>query len=132
MEDNYILWYISDDSEQNGKTLPCISIIDANNPDNNFSKWGYQDVESLENMLNTHTVSNDVIVSDKNIIIQGHVLLITNEFTDEKIQIYTLTGQLVTSVFKNDNMVQIDASRFPKGVLLVYSSTGWSTKIIIQ
>lgn len=141
MEDNFILWYSYDVSEipevvtyaETTLPFPYISIIDPEEPDENLiSSFGYQDVETLEEMVKPYTVSNEIVASVNNVVVMGHVLQISNQTLNEQIQIFNLNGQRIANVFKKDYSVQIDASFFPKGVLVVCSSSGWSTKIIVQ
>ena len=139
LEDNFILWLCSDITElplttyapTPPNTLPYISIINPDEPDDNLNEtYGYQDVVALEEMLLPYAVSNEIVASDNKVFFSGNILQIANRFNNEQIQIYTLTGQRIASIRKNDYSVKINASHFPKGALIVYSSSGWSTKII--
>ena len=145
LEESYVLWFSSDVSEvhintlmsdQDLITLPYITVIDPENPDVILDVvWGKMatDVEILEDILQTHsTVSNEIITSDNMITVLGNVLQISNQTNDEQIQVFTLTGQRIANIRKNGYSIQIDASNFPKGALIVCSSTGWSSKFIIQ
>jgi len=147
LEKNYILWYSSDVSELNNviktnsgseetaKTLPYIAIINPENPDKNLVlTFGYQDVEALEQILKTYSVSSHQIIASNNnkVTVWENVLEISNQINNEQIHVFSLAGQQVASVRKNDYTVKIDAGDFPKGVLIVYSSSGWSTKIMVQ
>jgi trans-2-enoyl-CoA reductase len=58
------------------------------------------------------------------------MLQISNQTNDEQISVYTLAGKQIASVRKKETTIQIDASSFPKGVLIVGSSAGWNSKII--
>ena len=152
MEENYILWYVDDNAddcscdpfslfsgevlknEEENNTLPYISII---NPDNPYylleELWGVQDENSLEELLLKYTVSNGNMLPDNNnVSISDNILRISNQTNTERIQVFTITGQRIASVSKNDYSVTIDASYFPKGILIVHSSTGWSAKILKQ
>ena len=142
LDDNFILWYSSDDSdvqiralgdEPNRHTLPYITIIDPDDPTNILDvMWGDMDVEQLEEFIKSNTpVSNEIISSDNIVTVQDNLLYISNLTKDEHIQIFTLSGQQIAFTRKNDNSITIDASNFPRGVVVVHSSTGWSKKIII-
>ena len=145
LEGNYILWYSSDVSEANLdakvlegeeeiiKTLPYISIIYHEEPDKVLEEaWGALNEESLENILKQYTVSNEKIGQHHTVFVSGDVLHISNQMGNEQIRVYSMTGQSIATVQKNDFTVRIDASDFPKGILVVHSSAGWNTKIIKQ
>ena len=137
--DNYILWYSDDTQEtqtlsgdEDVKSLPYISIIYPETPDELLEeKWGIQEDEALEDMLKAYTVSNEKILPNPaKVAIWGNTLFISNQTSNEQITIYSLTGQNVTSFYKNDFTASIDVSKFPKGVLIIRSSAGWSAKVI--
>ena len=145
LEDSYILWFSSDVSEVPSNTLesdtnliilPYITVFDPKIPDHVLDvTWGTlaANVERLEEILLTHnTVSNGIIALDNNIIVASNIMQISNRNNNEQIQLFTITGQWVANIRKNDFTVHIDVSRFPKGTLIVCSSTGWNSKIIIQ
>ena len=144
LEDHYILWFSSDVSEvpvytYAGETgavsLPYITILDAENPDQILAMlWGMtaSDGEAMEEMLNTHAVSNEWIASDIHVTVFGNILQISNRTNNEQIRVFTLNGQLIASIRKNEYTVTIETSNFPKGVLIAHSSTGWSRKVIVQ
>jgi len=139
LDDNYILWYSSDVSDvhiytleesPNLHTLPYISIIDPDIPNDIIDVvWGDTAVETLEEFIKSNTVSNEIITSDNIVTVINNVLYISNQTNNEQIQVFTLTGQPIVSIRKNDYAIKIDASNFPKGVLIVHSSRGWSRKI---
>ena len=139
LDDNYILWYSSDDSDvqirsleetPNLHTLPYISIIDPDAPNDILDVvWGNAAVETLEEFIKSNIVSNEIITSDNIVTVINNVLYISNQTNNEQIQVFTLTGQPIVSIRKNDYAIKIDASNFPKGVLIVHSSIGWSKKI---
>ena len=142
LEENFILWYSADipedyrekDGEEVTQTLPYISIIRPESPDNLLTElWGVQDDESLEEILKNYTVSNETVLSNNHkVSVYGNVLLISNQTDNEQILVFSLTGKRIASVYKNGFAVRIDTSNFPKGVLIVQSSTGWSTKVLIK
>jgi len=142
LEENYILWQSSDGWEANldgeageegAKTLPYITIINPDEPDILLEEnWGAPDAATLEGMLKKYTVSNDKILTENKAFISGNVLHISNQTTNELIRIYSLDGKNITTIHKNDNTVSIDASQLPKGVFIIHSSNGWSSKVLKQ
>ena len=144
---NYILWYSSDVSEANFeieplageneeiiKTLPYIALIYPEEPDYLLEQlWGDQDDDiALEGMLKKYTVSNEKILKNNKVSFSGNELLISNQTNNERIRVYSLSGQNITTFDKNDFSIRIDASDFPKGVLVINSSAGWSAKVLLQ
>ncbi|MDR2915182.1 MAG: hypothetical protein LBV74_10185 [Tannerella sp.] len=145
LEKNYILWYSSDvseieletysgDSEDITKVPPYIFVVDPSEPEISLaSTWGYQDIETLEEMIKPYTVSNENInLQESKVCFSGNTLHISNNIDNEQINIYTITGQHVSSIHKKEQDVTIDTFYFPKGVLVIHSSKGWSAKIIKQ
>ena len=139
LEENYILWYSDDFQEINTlsgdevKPLPYISIIYPEAPDELLEEeWGTQEDKALENMLKSYLVSNETILAENKVSISGNALQISNQTNKEQIYIFTVTGQQVASVPKNDYHVTINTSNFPQGILIIHSSTGWSAKVINQ
>jgi len=138
IEDNFILWASSDISEVpihysllTQPNLPYITIIDPDKPDYILDMaWGNMAIETLKEILKSYIVSNEIITSNNQVFIRGDVLQISNQNNNEEIQVFTLTGQQIASVRKNDYSIQIDASYFPKGMFIVHSSVGWSKKIV--
>jgi len=144
MEENFILLYInasetnidikslSNDLSVKDKSFPYFTIVYPPYPDNFlFENFGYQDDVKMEEILKPYSVSNDRILYDQQVKVSGNTLQITNQIDNERIYLFTATGQQVTSIHKIGHTIQIDASYFPKGVLIVYSSTGWSSRIFI-
>ena len=147
LEDNYILWYSSEEDdcgciidpltgeEGDDETvmLPVISIFSYEDPYSYIEELtGIQDRETLVEMLSKYTVSNERIASVNKVTVSGDALEISNLIQNERIQVFTITGRQIASVLKNGYTFSMDASGFPKGVLIVYSSSGWSAKIIVQ
>ncbi len=132
LEDNYILWY-SDEVPATVVTLPVISVIYPDYPDIVLDKLnGLQDVIAFENLFEQYTVANDRLFDDNKVSVFGGVLSISNPTNNELIRIYSPTGQSIATVYKNDYTVRIDASHFPKGILIIHSSAGWNAKILIK
>ena len=139
LEDHFVLWFSDDISEASlstyaeASTLPYITILSPDEPDQMLDViWGVHVAETLEEVLYAYAVSNEMITSDSKVFIWGNALHLSNGFNDEQIQIFTLTGQRIASVRKNDYTFTMDASYFPKGVLIVSGSTGWNAKLIVR
>lgn len=131
LKENYVLWYSEDVMEINNEAY--IKIIDPNNPDDILNEvWRFLDNEKMEILLNAYTVSNELVASDNIVTVSGKALHILNQKNNELIQVYTLTGQQIASFLKNDYSLILDASNFPKGLLIISSSSGWSTKILVR
>jgi hypothetical protein len=60
------------------------------------------------------------------------VLLSVSSPYSERITIYSSSGVLLFHASKEQGSTGIDVSQFPRGVLLVHGSSGWSRKIIRQ
>jgi hypothetical protein len=141
LEDNYILWFTTEVKETTASTYaedspvlhPYISIIYPDLWDTKLeSSFGYQDAKALETIIKKYTVSNETIIADNQVTVSGNIIQITNRNSKEQIKIFSLSGQQVASIRKNGYTAQIDASSYPKGVLVVAGSSGWSKKIIVQ
>ena len=136
LEDNYILWYSEfDPATRANITAPFISVIYPHAPDIILeSTWGDKDVETLEALFKSYTVSNETVATgnDYKVTVSGNVLQISNPVMNEQIRVFSLTGQQIASVRKNGHTVTVDASHFPKGVVIVSGSSGWSSKLLIN
>ena len=140
LDDNFILWYCEFDPNAHIYTLaghnpiitaPFISILHHEAPDKILEAvWGNQDLATLETILKSYPVSNEIVASENRVTISGNVLQISNRINNEQVHIFTIAGQCIANVPKNSYSIKIDASRFPKGALIVYGSSGWSEKII--
>lgn len=147
IEDNYILWYsFRDDpvirSEVSSYTaefdavaqsLPFLYIINPEKANESASSmWGYQNTETLKDMLGIYLVANENMdnLSENKVILAGNVLQISNNTDNEQINIYTVNGQLVSTIHKKDTETMINAFDFPNGILIIHSSRGWSSKVI--
>ena len=138
--DNFILLYINA-SETNidiktlsgkDKTFPYVSIIYPAHPDVLlFESWGLQEDVSMETILKSYHVSNDNILQNNQVSVLNKTLQVSNQTYNEQIYVFTLTGKLIASVRKNNTTFQMDVSSFPKGVLIVCSSAGWNSKIVV-
>ena len=141
LEDNFILLYINaSDTTINTKTLsgenkafPIVTIIYPPHPDDLlFESWGWQEDASMETILKAYSVSNDPVLQVRLVTVLGNLLQISNQIKKEQIYVFTLSGKQVASVPKNDTTLQMDVSSFPKGMLIVCSSAGWNSKIVVQ
>ena len=146
LQDNYILWYseynssvlaeakpLSGEADDLPAKVPYISIIYPGAPDQIVDAvWGYQDVGTLEDFLKSHTVSNETVDSGNKVTVLENVIQISNQVKNEQIRIFSLTGQQVASIRKNESTVTIDTSHFPKGVVIVSGSSGWNRKLLIN
>ena len=65
-----------------------------------------------------------IFVADNNIIIKSKPLA-------EIISVFTLTGSLVDRFQKTENEIKRDLSKYPKGILIVAGSSGWSKKVVL-
>jgi len=116
-------------------TLPLLYIINPNEPEKYIvSEWGYSKTnapEILMGLLVEHTTSNDIVhASEQKVFMSGNTLNIYNNIPDEHIYVYSIEGKLISSFHKKDNSATFDASRFPKGILIINSSKRWSRKIV--
>ena len=150
LDDNFILWYVNNDDDCGcdiiltsdvvskdmeiiTASLPYISIFDPNYPEDLLEDiWGVQDGETLEEILLKYAVANEKIPTINNVYVSGNLLIISNQIMNEQIKIYSLTGQGIASVSKNDFTISIDIAHLPKGIFVINSSAGWSAKIVKQ
>jgi thioredoxin-related protein len=144
LEDNFILLYInaseanidvntlSGEDETTDKSFPYFTIIYPPEPDVCLiESWGLKETATIQTILKTYPVANDQILQANKVKVLNNTLQISNQTNNEQIYVFTLTGQQITSVHKKEATIRIDTSSFPKSLLIVYSSTGWSSKIII-
>ena len=144
LSNNYILWYINASETdvdlrtlsgegETTKSFPVVSIIYHEEPDVAYYEgWGLQKEEALEEVLKSYPVSNEIILPDNKVAVIGNSLQIANQTNNEQIYVYTLTGQRLASFLKKDFTATINTSTFSKGMLIVYSSAGWSTKVLVH
>jgi len=129
LQDNYILWY---DNQGKPAIAPDIAIIYPETADVVQHIYGEQDVTALKELLESYTVFNESTASNPIVTVRGNVLQISNRIMNEQVQVFTLGGQRIASVRKSDYSAKIDLSPFPKGALVVRSSSGWHSKIVVQ
>jgi len=160
IDDNYITWFVSyydpvNSTKQNLESVapyiadyeahkdagdrtnfPILAVINPNNPDDFTFYWGVgaRTEKELYDFISKSLdiVSNEVIAQDYQVTVSGNVLYIDSQTNNEQIQVFTITGQPIATIRKNDYAIQIDASNFPKGVLIVHSSSGWTKKVIVK
>lgn len=146
VEESFILWFcdydILEKREQAREyieyfntniTFPLLCPINPYKPLPALAyHFGYRTAEQIETILtnNLPTANEDITVQQSYAYISDNILTISNEIAKETIQIYTITGQLIDSFDKIDNTTIRNASFYPKGVLLINSTQGWSMKII--
>ena len=116
-------------------TLPLLYIINPNKSEKYIvSEWGYnrnRSPEILMGLLEEQTTSNDIAYApEQKVFISGNTLNIHNNIPDEHLYVYSIEGKQITTFHKNDNRSIFDASRLPKGILIINSSKRWSRKIV--
>jgi hypothetical protein len=115
--------------------IPWLYVIDPNKPGQSIrSTYDRQtEAELLQFItLDLPNFNDPIALGEKYVTVLGHILQITNQTINEQIQIFTLTGQRVFSIRKTDFTVNIDVSKFPKGILIIQSTSGWSSKVFIK
>ena len=146
LNDNYILLYQEFDADTHidiatlsaeediaPVRMPYISIIYPDDPNSIIeTASGLLDAETLEELVKPYTVANEVIASDNKVIVLENFIQISNRTNNEQIQVFTITGQQIANIRKSDYSILINASYFPKGVLIIHSSSDWSTKVLLK
>lgn len=145
VNDNFILWFcnmdIDEKENQAGEyrgyysgsiTLPLLCVIDPENsyPALSYSKE-YRTAEEIAAILtNNMPTSNDKtdLISDK-VFVSNKTLTISNNNQNETILVLTSGGQLIDSFNKKDHTTNRSMLSYPMGVLIINSTSGWSTKI---
>lgn len=150
--ESYILWRFDWDSNKTNpesdakdyiaeilanttfKVLPALFIINPEIPEKCLTyAYGYHNVEKLTAFFDIEgrPVSNEEVpLAANNIFIDGNTLTISNATPDETITVYTIGGQKVATAVKKGTQMTINAGAYPKGVLIVSSSAGWSGKVL--
>jgi len=143
LEEKYILLFIElttpmvwPYSEEVGDPTvpPYIRITNPADWSYMWTESGLQNLETLEQLLNEAIVPNENVSSqqDNNVFIHKNSLYVSNHTNNEIIKVFSVMGQQVYAFQKKDYQVTIDASLFPKGILIISSSQGWNVKIINQ
>lgn len=153
LEESYVLWYsnwdeMSSNSDadaysyakeylESGLTgyLPRMFIIDPENPEPSLViVTGYHSESQLKTLLDMEgrPVANEkvAIEAETSVSIANNTLTISNNIANETIRVYTLAGAPVASFTKNETVKTADASSYPKGVLIISSSEGWTNKAV--
>lgn len=116
------------------KILPGMFIIDPENPEKSVTlDFAVNTSEKLIAFLDIsgRPVSNEIInVTPQQVYLASNTLTVSNNISNETITVYTITGQRITSFLKKGTDESKDATSFPKGVLIVSSSAGWSNKVL--
>jgi hypothetical protein len=90
--------------------------------------------KEMSELINNH-VDNDIIYSGKNsdvsVFVADNNIIIKSKPLTEIISVYTLTGSLVDKFHKTEYEMTRDLSNYPKGILLVAGSSGWSRKVVL-
>ena len=143
---SFILWFCDIDTLKkkeealeyrahytDGIPLPLLCTIDPHNPMPALSySIGGKTVNEIEAMLkdNLPTANEEVAQIPNNAYISDNTLTISNNSANETISVYTIAGQLIDSFDKKDNVITRTIYSYPKGVVVVNSSQGWSRKIV--
>lgn len=152
IKESYVIWYIDWDAVKNstnpnteGKyyvdkaleekigSLPALFIIEPETENPIDFKWGKHEKAALSTFLDIEDrpVANEAIeLSPNKTSIVDNTLFVSNNNANETITIYTLTGQFVSSFLKKETEQTFRTTGFPKGVLILSSSAGWSTKLM--
>ena len=114
-------------------TLPLLCTIDPHNPMPALSySTNRKTAKEIEAILkdNLPTANEEVAPTLNNVYIHNNTLTISNNSINETINIYTTAGQLIDSFNKKDNIITRNVFSYPKGVVFVNSSQGWSCKVV--
>lgn len=152
IEDSYIPWYIDWDYTKTnqlaegryyyeavldsivGKILPITYIIDPEHPEEiiAFDCARNKPALLLEFLdIADRPVSNETITVQANkTYITNNTLFISTNNSNETITVYSITGQIVASFQKKNTEETLNTKSFPKGVLIIKSSAGWTNKLI--
>ena len=111
-----------------------LCVIDPSDPTKAYGiRTGAYDIDDLTAMLEQY-VSNDYISDTEKVFVyvSGNNLVIQGDFKEEVIYVYSVTGTLVDQFIKDDNNFYRSLSAYPKGILMINSSSGWTRKIIFK
>lgn len=145
VQQNFILWFCNVDIPEKkaqasvyrnyydgGITFPLLCVINPQEPIPALSYTvGYKTAKQIEAILNNNMpTSNQEIDAESNIVyLSDQMLTISNNYNDETIYVYTISGQLVDSFDKKDFSIIRNAYAYPKGLLLISSSKRWDIKV---
>lgn len=156
LKESYVSWYIDWHSVKNNpdpntegknyvdearaqgiKYLPALFIIKPETetePETIIKfEWGKHPEEKMIAFfdIENRPVSNETITFDSNkTYISENTLFISNNLLNETITVYTTSGQVVASFKKQNTDEMVNTTNFPKGILIIKSSSGWSSKLL--
>lgn len=155
LNDSYVIWYFDWETVKNGKTdtegknyvdtaldmgitvLPALYIIkpETDTEPETLCKfaWGKHSEAKLTTFLdieNQPVANESITLSPNKLYISENTLFISNNNANETITIYTISGQVVNSFHKKNTDETLSVKTFPKGVLIIKSSAGWSSKFL--
>ena len=144
--ENFILWFCNIDIPEKKAqaldyrayydesiTLPLLCVIDPDNPMPALSySTNRKNAEEIAAILNANlpTANEEITAVPNKAYIADNTLVISSANTNETLRIYTISGQLIDSFDKKDNTATRSTYTYPKGMLIINSSSGWSLKII--
>jgi thioredoxin-related protein len=147
IEENFILWFCNIDNEVKIKQgseyraafaassvpLPLLCIINPYNPVPALaSSIGARDQNEIQHFLNGNlpAVNEEIYRIPANAFITDNSLTVSNTVENEIIYVYTAGGQLIDSFEKTNHIITRNATTYPKELLLINSSRGWSMKLL--
>lgn len=149
VDEHYILWFADAVKYNRGSeevsdyllkltgtvTFPAVCIIDLYNTKVAYGlSTGAQSEADLLAMLNRY-VNNDCIVENSEGVVGVHVsgsrLVVKSVNLNEMIRVYSLTGTLIDKFKKTDQEIIRNIFGYPKGVVIIASSSGWTRKAVI-
>jgi len=156
VDEKYIMWFSNYSNSstkaeaimytqhltKNGAVFfPLVIIIDPKDPENYVSSYvatdrydtNLQTAAFLKNILENAsklTPNEYINLTDSKVTLYNNSLHISNNTDKEIVSIYSITGQLIHYIQKDEPSITIDASSYPNGVLIIHSSKGWSAKVI--
>jgi len=148
LEENYILWYCKTSNNKTDSlvvvdyfahldiaSFPTIGIIDMfdTKKAHGLTTGRTVAVSELNSLLRQY-VSNDIITESipVSIYTNDNSLIIENSIENETISIYTLNGSIVEKFTKTELSIVRSVSGYPKGILFITSSSGWTQKVVIK
>ena len=149
IDKHYVLWYsdgdkydrdspeVSDYFSSLPKGIvpqPVLCVIDPSDPTKAYGiRTGAYDIDDLTAMLEQY-VSNDYISDTEKVFVyvSGNNLVIQGDFKEEVIYVYSVTGTLVDQFIKEEYSFYRSLSAYPKGILFINSSSGWTRKIVVK
>ena len=115
--------------------LPLLCVIDPEKPMPALSySTGGKTAREIENILkaNQPTANENITTIFNEVYVVDNELVVSNINVNETISIYTISGQMIDSFVKRDNIITRNIRSYPKGILLVCSSQRWTVKVVNQ